>query len=118
MLRGSCHCGAVQFEFRENPEWLTECNCSACRRYGTVWAHGSPRNVSIEKAPDATFTYIWGDKMIAFHTCKTCGNTTHWSDLDEDYDRMAVNTRLVPIEDVKDIPIRHFDGADTGQFLD
>ncbi|GHB18938.1 aldehyde-activating protein [Pseudovibrio japonicus] len=118
MLRGSCHCGAVKFEFREKPEWLTECNCSACRRYGTIWAHGSPKNISIEKAPDATSAYIWGDQMIEFHTCRTCGNTTHWSDLDADYDRMAVNTRLVPFKDVKDIPIRHFDGADTGRFLD
>jgi len=68
--------------------------------------------------PGATFTYVWGDKMIEFHTCRTCGNTTHWSDLDSSYDRMAVNTRLVPLEDVKDIPVRHFDGADTFEFLD
>jgi len=118
MLRGSCHCGAVKFEFRENPEWLTECNCSACRRFGTVWAHGSPKNVTIEKEPDATFAYVWGDKELEFHTCKTCGNTTHWAPVDPEGDRMAVNTRLVPAEDVKDIRVRHFDGADTWRFVD
>lgn len=118
MLKGQCHCGAVKFEFRETPEWLTECNCSACRRYGTIWAHGSPDNISIDMEPEATFTYVWGDKELAFHICRTCGNTTHWSAMDPTYKRMAVNTRLVPEKDVKDFRLRHFDGAETWEFLD
>lgn len=31
---------------------------------------------------------------------------------------MAVNTRLVLEKDVKDIRVRHFDGADSWKFLD
>jgi hypothetical protein len=31
---------------------------------------------------------------------------------------MAVNLRLADPKDIKDIPLRHFDGADTWTFLD
>jgi len=33
-LKGSCHCGAVQFSLSHRPAQFTECNCSVCCRYG------------------------------------------------------------------------------------
>ena len=39
MIRGSCHCDAVTFELLQRPKWLTDCNCSICRRIGALWAH-------------------------------------------------------------------------------
>ncbi|WP_439898055.1 GFA family protein [Aquabacterium humicola] len=38
MLRGSCHCGAVQWRFDGEPESATACNCTVCRRCGTLRA--------------------------------------------------------------------------------
>jgi hypothetical protein len=39
MIEGSCHCGAVRWSFEGVPEAATACNCTVCRRYGTLWAY-------------------------------------------------------------------------------
>lgn len=39
MIEGVCLCGAVRWSFDGVPDSATACNCSACRRYGTLWAY-------------------------------------------------------------------------------
>jgi hypothetical protein len=59
--------------------------------------------------------------MIDFHHCPQCGCITHYTGTgkgEEVVDRMAINTRMCSLADMKDIPIRHFDGADTWAFID
>ena len=34
MIKGSCCCGAVQFELSEAPSMLGTCHCSRCRKVG------------------------------------------------------------------------------------
>jgi hypothetical protein len=119
MIRGSCHCGAVRFELAEHRDFLTDCNCSICRRYAALWLHCQKPEVKFECAPDATLAYEWGDHLLAFHSCRTCGCTTHWSSTqDADPDTMAVNCRLAEPEDIADMRVRRFDGANTWQYLD
>ena len=122
MIRGSCHCGAVKFRLREHRNFLTDCNCSACRRYGSLWLHADRSEVELEHDADATLAYEWGDRMLAFHSCRICGGTTHWlstqKEVGSDEDRMAVNCRMAEPADIADLPIRHFDGADSWQYLD
>lgn len=117
MISGSCHCGAVTFEICETPEFLVACNCSICRRLATLWVHSPPNETVTLNAPDgATEPYAWGDKSLAFHRCNTCGCTTHWQSLEGN--RFAVNCRLADPADIKDICVRHFDGADSWEWLD
>jgi hypothetical protein len=119
MIKGTCHCGAVTFNAPRKPEWLTECNCSICRRIGAKWAHFDQQDVEIMIPKDGTIGYVQGDKTLVTHTCKQCGCTTHWLGIDpEAGGRMAVNFRMCEPSDIKDIPVRHFDGADTWKFLD
>ena len=47
MLEGACHCGAVRFTIPAAPESVTDCNCSICRRLGTLWAYYSPTQVML-----------------------------------------------------------------------
>jgi len=95
MIEASCHCGALRMEIDVAPETVTDCACSICRRYGTLWAYYSPKQVRLNPAEGATFVYMWGDRMIEFHTCKTCGCTTHWAPADKTRERMGVNARLM-----------------------
>lgn len=119
MIQGRCHCGAVSFEYDLSPSHLTDCNCSLCRRYATLWAYGTTDTVTFIGAPDNTLAYSWGDKNIAFHSCKTCGCATHWASLGPDEPRkVAVNMRLADPDAIKDIRVRRFDGADSWEFLD
>ena len=118
MHYGSCHCGAVQFELTESPEKLVDCNCSICRRIGALWGHVLIDSVTIHSEPDSTTAYIQGDKSLAIHTCASCGCTTHWQNLQEDGEHMAVNFRMCNAEEITPFQIRKFDGADTWEFID
>ena len=119
MIRGSCHCGAVRFAYPGRPEWLNRCNCSYCRRSGALWAYAETQQITLDFEPGATIRYIWGDKTLAFVTCRTCGCTTHWESLDpQRHPRMAVNCAMCDPKDIEGLPIRRFDGADTWRYLD
>ncbi|WP_299396795.1 GFA family protein [Pelagibius sp.] len=119
MIRGSCHCGAVRFEYPGRPQWLNRCNCSYCRRAGTLWAYAETQQITLTFEAGATIRYIWGDKTLAFHSCRTCGCTTHWENLDPSpAARMAVNCALAEPAEIAGLRIRHFDGAETWTWLD
>ncbi len=119
MIRGTCHCGTVTFKTEHTPAWLTRCNCSFCRRTGALWVHVEVRDAVLTYPPGATLTYVWGDKTLAFHTCRICGATTHWMPLDARPDaRMGLNALMAKPEAIAAFRVRTFDGADTWDFLD
>jgi len=117
-FKGSCHCGNVQFELTNIPEWLTSCNCSICTKLGTIWAHDEISSIILKYDVSKTSTYIWGDKTLAFHTCKTCGCTTHWESLDSTkLSRMGVNFKMCSEHDISRYRVRTWDGANSNRYL-
>ena len=118
MHHGSCHCGAVQFDLSQSPQILMDCNCSVCRRIGALWGHVPIGAVTIKAEPNSTIGYVQGDRMLAMHSCKQCGCTTHWENLTEEGEHMAVNFRMCDPKDWDQFTIRKFDGAVTWEFLD
>ena len=119
-IKGSCHCGAVTFEYPETPEKLTACNCTLCRRIGGLWAYAPKNQIKLNMPTDGMIRYVQGDKMLATCSCKTCGCTTHWEPIQDTADdaRMAVNMRMADPKDIEGVRIRRFDGFDTWTFLD
>lgn len=112
MIEGSCHCGAVRWEFDGIPDGATACNCTVCRRYGVLWAYDYQDEGIRVFGP--TQAYIRG-KYIGFHFCPTCGCVAYWRSLEAGEDgrrRIAVNVRLAAPDDVAQVPIDHFDGLD------
>jgi len=118
MLSASCHCGNISIIASHTPETVTSCNCSLCRRYGAIWAYFKTAEVNIAVKSEQPRAYIWGDEIINFMCCPICGCVTHYTGREKAPDRVAVNTRMSPLDEVADIPIRHFDGADTWEYLD
>lgn len=117
MIEATCHCGAVRLLAPRAPEQVTECNCSICRRLGARWAYYERAEVTLNR-PGSSRPYVWGDRMVAFHRCRTCGCVTHCLSLDAARPRMAVNARMMDELDISKLHIRHFDGADTWTYLD
>ena len=119
IINAQCHCGQVQLRTEQRPTALTSCNCSICRRYGALWAYYPPQDVSIEEQ-QPTSVYRWGEQDIAFHFCPNCGCLTHYlSDNAPKGPRVVINARMITDTKLLDqIPIRHFDGADSWQFID
>lgn len=107
-VSGSCHCGAVRLDVPRPPAWVGSCNCSLCRRLGTLWAYYSDAEVTLE---GATIPYVWGDRTISIHHCAICGCTTHWQAIGIDFRRMAVNARLLD-SDLAGIEIRPQENAE------
>lgn len=116
MITGSCLCGAIKWSYLTPIESATACNCTACRRYGTLWAYGYLDNEI--KVEGATKGYKRTDQgVLGFHFCTGCGCLAYWLLSAPNKDgllRIAVNLRLAddPAQ-VASIPIDHFDGLDT-----
>ncbi len=114
MLTGSCHCGAVHWQFDGMPESATACNCTVCRRYGVLWIYDYEDEGIRVTGP--TNVYIRGHKSLGFHFCSECGCVTHWRGLQlnkEGRRRIAVNLRLSEPGAIDNILIDHFDGLST-----
>lgn len=115
MLVGTCHCGGAGWELDGEPGPITACNCTTCRRWGSLMAYdyldGRVRFTGVSK------TYARkGDPKIEFPFCPTCACVLGWRGLvpeDDGRTRAAVNVRLAPPEAVADLPIDHFDGLVT-----
>lgn len=119
MLSATCHCGAVRLDVPRKPRRLTSCNCSICRRYGTLWAYYKVNDVTIHADAGAIASYSWGDKALNFVRCATCGCITHWEPLRTRPDaKMGVNARNLEPGAIAGVRVRRLDGASTWKFLD
>ena len=119
MLKGSCHCGAIQIEVPRPPQALIDCNCSICRRNGALWALYQIGAVRVIGSPQDTSEYIWGTKTIKTVWCRHCGCVTHWEPLQPEPDgKLGVNIRNFDPSVVASVRVRRFDGADTWAYLD
>ena len=116
VLHGRCHCGAQQFT-APPPETVTQCNCSICSKRGGLAAYYRPEAVELSLTPASLADYQWGDRMMTFHHCATCGcgvfsDSPAWT-TDEGEDRPAritLNARLFDDFDLDAVPVRHVDG--------
>lgn len=121
MIEGSCLCGSARWRFEATPDGATACNCTACRRYGVLWAYdyeGDGIKVSGE-----TRAYVRAPaqrQSLSFNFCPACGCVVYWRGLEINPDgrrRIAVNLRLAEPDAVASIPIDHFDGLNTFEDL-
>jgi hypothetical protein len=121
MIRAACHCEAVKFEIAEPPNWVLDCNCTLCRRYGALWTYfrGPEGQAKLLKTPDpaATEAYTWQDGDLAFHRCKTCGCVTHIVAAKADPPVIyAVNCRMIAALDPATVTVRQIDNSHSGYF--
>lgn len=70
---GSCHCGAVRFEVATTLKPAVRCNCSLCRRKGTVMANVQAEDFKLLAGEDALSLYQWNTRIAKHYFCKHCG---------------------------------------------
>ena len=120
MIRAACHCGAVRFEIAEPPEWVLDCNCTLCRKYGGLWTYfRGADQAKLLKTPDpgTTDAYTWIDGDIAFHRCKVCGCVTHLEAVKADPPVIfGVNARMMAGLDPAKVRVRRIDNSHSGFF--
>ena len=94
MAETVCDCGAIRIELAQAPQQIFDCQCSFCQKKGVLWAYFAVDQVQIVAAETATTPYLRGPRLSEFHTCRTCGCTTHWRPTDG-RNEMGVNARLL-----------------------
>ena len=108
---GSCHCNAVRFSFTTTEEIISgcRCNCSICRRRGTVMSdrYYPPESFSLEVRDKQLALYQFGDHDVNHYFCRRCGiypfhdataNPGHFRvnlGCVEEVDPLAVEIRLI-----------------------
>lgn len=121
MLTGTCHCGGSHWTLEGDPGRVTACNCTLCRRYGTLWAYDYENERIRLIGPSAS--YKRADEKepgLEILFCPTCACVLAWRGMRVHAGgrrRMAVNLRLAEPDAVGDLAIDHFDGLETFEDL-
>ncbi len=79
MKKGSCHCGSVEFEvdLENGLENIRRCNCSLCRRKGSIIASVPISRLRVTKGAEMLTLYQWNTMTAKHYFCKVCGIYTH-----------------------------------------
>ena len=75
-----CHCGEVELEIKESEGVLNKflrCNCSMCKRKGTMVATIEKKDLKVIKGEDKIKVYQFNTKVAKHHFCSECGIQTH-----------------------------------------
>ncbi len=77
--RLSCHCGAVELAvvLSNGLKTARRCDCSLCRRRGTVVVSAPLGGITILKGADKLTLYQWNTRTAKHYFCSVCGIYTH-----------------------------------------
>lgn len=109
ILKGGCHCGAVQFEVAA-PERLEcqECNCSICSKSGYLHFIVPKSAFRLLSGQDALTTYTFNTGVAQHYFCKVCGIKSFYVPRSNP-DGYDINVRcLEPFPD--NVTVEPFDG--------
>lgn len=109
---GSCQCGAVRFEADLDLDHTVTCNCSRCRRLGSILAFTPEAAFKLLAGEGAMSEYLFNTKKIHHLFCATCGIEPFGkAQAPDGTDMVAVNVRCLDDVDVASLhPVAH-DGA-------
>lgn len=112
-IRGSCHCGKIAYTLDEEmPTEAMECNCSICRRKGSLHHFTTPDKFTLEGSREDLSTYTFNQHKICHQFCKTCGCAPFAEgEGPGGKPMMEINLRCVEGLDLAQLKIKQFDGA-------
>jgi hypothetical protein len=109
--QGSCHCGAVKYEFTSDLSKAIDCNCSMCGRRGSVLTFVPASQFKLLSGEGNLQEYKFNKQVIQHLFCKTCGIASFSRGKMRDGSAIAaVNLRCVPEVDLGTLQIQHVDG--------
>ena len=108
--RGSCHCGAVQFEIVTDFPELTMCDCSICRRRNALMVKVHQSAFKLLAGTDALTEYQFHTHVARHYFCKVCGiYPFHRKRAAPDH--YGVNVHCLHEFDPTGLPVRQATGA-------
>jgi hypothetical protein len=110
---GSCHCGRVAFEVEGEIGPVTACNCSICRRKGSLLWFVPMSQFELKTPGDAASTYLFNKHSIRHRFCASCGIHPYAEAVNPRTGQptAAINVRCLEGVDPESLEVVHFDGA-------
>ena len=110
-MKGSCHCGNVQFEVEGEPEQAMACNCSICQRKGALMWFVPREQLQLKTPQENLRSYTFNKHVIQHRFCDVCGIHPFGEGADPKGNAMAaINIRCLEDIDLAAIPVTHYDG--------
>jgi hypothetical protein len=110
--RGSCQCGAVAFEADVDISGPVTCNCSRCKRLGSVLAFTPRASFTLLKGADALTEYTFNRHVIRHQFCRACGiQPFAYGQMPDGSPMVAINVNCLDGVDPRALPARQYDGA-------
>ncbi|MFT3998434.1 MAG: GFA family protein [Asticcacaulis sp.] len=110
--QGSCHCGKISFEVEGDFNTAIDCNCSLCRRRGSLLAFVARTDFKLNGSREGPSVYQFNQHRLKHYFCDTCGIAPFSEGNKPDGSEMtAVNLRCLPDVDLDALTIRKWDGA-------
>jgi len=101
----------VAFEVEGTIESAMSCNCSICRRRGSLLWFVPRGKLRLLTPEGSASTYTFNRHAIEHHFCPHCGIHPYAEATDPEGNRMAaVNVRCLEGVELAAIPVTHFDG--------
>ena len=109
--KGSCHCGRVAFEVEGEIKSALSCNCSMCRRRGSLLWFVPRADLKLLTPESASSTYTFNKHVIQHRFCPVCGIHPYGEGVDPKGNAMAaINIRCIENIDPESVPVQHYDG--------
>ena len=109
--QGSCHCGRIKFEVDGEIDSGLSCNCSICRRKGSLLWFAPRSSLRLLTPESDTASYTFNKHVIQHVFCPTCGMHPYGEGKAPNGDAVAaVNIRCIEGIDLASIPVTSFDG--------
>lgn len=107
---GSCHCGAVAFEFDAQRDVLVNlCNCSICQLVGFQHLIVPRDRFRLLSGEPNLSLYTFNTGVAKHYFCKTCGIKS-WYIPRSNPDGVSVNFRCVNKDSFNKVEFEEFDG--------
>lgn len=112
MLKGSCLCGDIRFETDAEPQGISMCHCSQCRKQsGGVWTSASVAETDLEVLGEVLW-YNASDNAKR-GSCGRCGSYLFW----KAHDESSISFALGAIDGPTGLKLeKHIFVADKGDF--
>ena len=109
--QASCHCGQNTFSFDGEVDEVMACNCSMCRRRGSLLWFTPRDKLTLQTSDDASRSYTFNKHAIRHRFCPTCGIHLYGEGANPQGVLMAaINVRCVEGIDLAALTVKHFDG--------
>ena len=91
--KGSCYCGAVEYELHGALRPSVACHCSQCRKTsGHYWSATQVSNENFVVTKDAGLKWFRSSDTARRAFCKECGSSLFWQLDSEDETSVATGT--------------------------